>query len=158
MENSPFNKISKLLIIAIPLLILDQLTKTWAIRTLSDKNLFIGKSEIGFSLTSNSGSAFSMFQSSTLALTVFGCVLAVGVLISACKTKSKYVFISLSLIFAGALGNLTDRFFRYPHGGHGHVIDFIKFMSFPTFNIADSCIVIGAMLLMYSLFKEGKEA
>ncbi len=62
--------------------------------------------------------------------------------------------ISLSLILAGALGNLIDRVFR------GYVIDFvdcyIKKWHWPFFNVADSCITIGALFLIYIfLFKKG---
>ena len=56
---------------------------------------------------------------------------------------------ALALILAGALGNFIDRIFR------GHVIDFlevhVKKFYWPTFNIADSCISIGAVLLVFIL-------
>jgi signal peptidase II len=62
--------------------------------------------------------------------------------------------ITLSLVLAGAIGNLMDRVFR------GYVIDFLDFYihgyHWPNFNVADSCITIGAGLLMYFvLFKKG---
>ena len=57
---------------------------------------------------------------------------------------------SLSLILAGALGNLADRIFR------GYVIDFLDFYvkewHWPSFNVADSCVSIGAVLLLIALF------
>ncbi|MBM3285651.1 MAG: signal peptidase II, partial [Candidatus Aminicenantes bacterium] len=59
--------------------------------------------------------------------------------------------ISLSLILAGALGNLVDRVFR------GYVIDFLDFYvkkwHWPSFNVADSCITIGAILLLFFYLK-----
>jgi signal peptidase II len=58
--------------------------------------------------------------------------------------------ISLSLILAGALGNLIDRVFR------GYVIDFldlyVKKWHWPSFNVADSCVTIGAFLLVFIVF------
>lgn len=135
---------------------LDQLTKWWARTNLQDKDLFLLNTKIGFSLTTNSGSAFSLFQSSTLAITLIATLITVGILIGIYKSNTKLVIISLSLILAGALGNLADRYFQYPYKGQGHVTDFIKFLSFPTFNIADSCVVIGALLLVYSSFKSQK--
>jgi signal peptidase II len=64
--------------------------------------------------------------------------------------------ISLSVILAGALGNLIDRVFR------GYVIDFLDFhiktRHWPSFNVADACITVGAFLLIFILvFKRGKE-
>jgi signal peptidase II len=68
----------------------------------------------------------------------------------------KLMKFSLSLIMAGALGNLFDRIFR------GYVIDFLDFHiknhHFPFFNVADSCITVGAFLLIFVFFfkKESK--
>lgn len=68
------------------------------------------------------------------------------------KTPSseRLLKVSLSLILAGALGNLIDRVFR------GYVIDFldlyVKGWHWPSFNLADSCISIGALLLIYIFF------
>jgi signal peptidase II len=50
-------------------------------------------------------------------------------------------------VLGGALGNLTDRLVRGPELS-GEVVDFIDFQVWPVFNIADSCIVIGAALLL----------
>ena len=52
------------------------------------------------------------------------------------------------LVLGGALGNLTDRFFRSPGFLRGHVVDFVAVGRFPVFNVADSCITIGAILLV----------
>ncbi len=56
--------------------------------------------------------------------------------------------ISLSFILAGALGNLIDRLFL------GYVIDFLDFRIWPVFNVADSAITVGAILLGYSILKK----
>ena len=64
--------------------------------------------------------------------------------------SQKAMKFALSLILAGALGNFIDRFFR------GYVVDFLEFhvrgFYWPTFNVADSCISIGAVLLVFYLF------
>ena len=68
------------------------------------------------------------------------------------KTPSSETFLkfSLSLILAGALGNLTDRIFR------GSVVDFLDFYvkdwHWPVYNVADSCVTVGAVLLIYIFF------
>ncbi len=56
----------------------------------------------------------------------------------------------LGLIIGGALGNLSDRLFR---ANHGAVVDFVALHFWPTFNVADSSIVIGCVLLVVSLLR-----
>lgn len=64
------------------------------------------------------------------------------------KTKRPLIYsISLSLILAGALGNLIDRLLW------GYVVDFLDFRVWPVFNVADSAITIGAILLGYSILR-----
>ncbi len=70
-------------------------------------------------------------------------------------TSDRLMKISLSLILAGALGNLLDRFLR------GHVIDFLDFYAkkwhWPFFNVADSCITVGAFLMLFIFFRRKPE-
>jgi len=54
----------------------------------------------------------------------------------------------LSLVLGGALGNLIDRLFRAPGFLKGAVVDFVHVGSFPTFNVADSAITVGALLIV----------
>ena len=56
--------------------------------------------------------------------------------------------IGFTLVLGGALGNLCDRFFRAPGFLRGHVVDFVAVGRFPVFNVADSCITIGAIILV----------
>ena len=58
--------------------------------------------------------------------------------------------ISLALILGGALGNLVDRVLL------GYVVDFLDFRIWPVFNIADSCVVVGAILLGYFVVVKGE--
>ncbi len=64
--------------------------------------------------------------------------------------SDRFMNISLSLILAGALGNLADKIFR------GYVVDFLDFYvkrwHWPSFNVADASISIGALLLVYAIF------
>ena len=62
--------------------------------------------------------------------------------------KNKYAEISAALILGGAVGNLIDRVLR------GHVIDFIDLRIWPSFNIADTAISIGAIGLILYLIKK----
>jgi signal peptidase II len=65
--------------------------------------------------------------------------------------------VALGLVLGGALGNLTDRIVRGP-GVSGRVVDFIDFHVWPVFNVADSAIVIGAVLLAMGGIRREREA
>lgn len=101
----------------------------------------------------NPGAAFSMATGMTwvLALVAIGVVIAI-VWISR-RLRSVGWAIGLGLVLAGALGNLTDRFFREPGPLRGHVVDFISAFApngegFAIFNIADSAICVGGALIV----------
>lgn len=100
----------------------------------------------------NTGAAFGMLQDSTwfLALTNVLVSAVVVYLIWKIKPENRYVKLSLALILGGALGNLIDRVLL------GYVVDFLDFRIWPVFNIADSCVVVGAMLLGYFVVVKGE--
>lgn len=128
---------------ALALIILDQLSKF----LLAGKSIEIFR---GFSLsfTTNTGAAFSMFQGFNIVLILISLIVIVYLLLQLRKEENIVRVWSFMLIIAGALGNLVDRIF------FGYVRDFIQIWIWPTFNLADSFITIGALLLMYSLFKK----
>lgn len=104
----------------------------------------------------NTGAAFSMFSNSTLFLTIFSVIMLIVFTLAYVffKINNTLYFISVSMICGGALGNIIDRVM------FGYVRDFVKveFFDFAIFNIADSFICIGVILLIfYILFIEGKE-
>ena len=127
---------------------LDQATKAWATSGLRDGPVSIIGSTVEFQLARNTGSAFSLFQTVTPLLAV----LAVGLVAILVRTLNRAedltVLVALALVLGGALGNIIDRLFRAPGFLHGAVVDFIKVGSWPTFNVADSAITIGAVLLV----------
>lgn len=101
--------------------------------------------------TRNSGAAFSLGTGFTILLSAVA-VAVVGVIVrTAGRMRSTGWAIALGLILGGALGNLSDRFFRSPGFGRGHVVDWISAFGpdakyWPIFNLADSAIVCGAIL------------
>jgi len=101
-------------------------------------------------LIHNRGAAFGILKNHT-PLFIFISILAVILIYFAIQNNKsqKYSFynISLALILSGALGNLIDRLRL------GYVIDFLDFRIWPVFNVADSAITIGAILLGYSILK-----
>ncbi len=145
-------------LIAIILLIAaDQFIKFWAIENLANATMpvhFIkfGNTEvINLSYYENTGAAFSIFRDKILFLIIITSIfLLIGVyLLVSKKVSKKFMVISFALIIAGGAGNLIDRIFR------GYVVDYIevRLFNFAVFNFADSCVVIGAiMLLIYMLF------
>ncbi len=99
----------------------------------------------------NDGAAFSILSGKVpfLIIATVLIIVALAVFIIVKKPKSRLFGIAVSLILAGALGNLTDRILL------GSVIDFLdaKCIHFPIFNIADCCVVIGAVLFCIYVFK-----
>jgi signal peptidase II len=132
------------------IVIADQLTKSWAVAALADgPTVIIGDGDdVRFELARNSGSAFSGFQNFTPVLAV----LAIGITIFLARairtTTDKWILIGLTLVLGGALGNICDRIFRSPGFLRGHVVDFIAVGWWPVFNVADSCVTIGAIVLI----------
>lgn len=107
----------------------------------------------------NTGAAFSIFQGNNFAfavlITVILSVIAVWFYFNANKITvlQKYAF---CLVFAGGLGNLTDRIFR------GAVVDFLDFginsLRWPAFNVADSCVCAAAALIAIDVFKSNAKS
>jgi signal peptidase II len=131
---------------AVLVVALDQVTKAWAVASLEDgPKQVIGSIE--FRLSRNSGSAFSLFQGATVFLALLAAVMAVVLVRLLRTTQSRTSALAFSLVLGGALGNLCDRLFREPGFLRGHVVDFIHFPHWPSFNVADSAITVGALLV-----------
>lgn len=147
------------LIVAALLVAADQLTKIWAVNTfpLNGPSVPVGLG-FHFTYTQNIGAAFGILQrgpAATLLLGVLSAVVSLVILIYLLRrsqTLSRLQLSAFTLILAGAVGNMIDRFYL------GYVRDFIHFylpnFNFPVFNVADSCVVIGAGLLILSSFTE----
>ncbi len=72
----------------------------------------------------------------------------IGVIKIGRTLSSPWWALGLGLVLGGALGNLIDRLFRSPGPLQGHVVDFVSVGWWPVFNVADSSIVCGAILLV----------
>jgi signal peptidase II len=126
----------------------DQATKSWAVTALADGPHHLIGDTVEFELTRNGGSAFSRFQGMTPILAV-GAIIVTIVLVRVLRaTTDRVLVLALTLVLGGALGNLADRIFRAPGFLRGHVVDFVAVGWWPVFNIADSCITIGGVLLV----------
>jgi signal peptidase II len=127
--------------------LLDRLTKLWVEQQLAGRpplRLIPGVLDLRF--TTNSGGAFSIGQSAPWLFAGATIVVSLLIVATAWRHTSTLTCVALGLILGGALGNLTDRIVRGP-GLRGRVVDFIDVHVWPVFNLADSAVVIGAILL-----------
>ena len=151
-------KINPLLLVALPLYALDQLTKWLIVRSFemySARPVIPGFFDLVYVI--NTGAAFGSFKNSSWFFIVLSAVtLAVlAVLFLRGAFPDRWSSTALALLVAGILGNLTDRLV------HGHVIDFLSFdlhvpfaNPWPSFNVADSCICVAVgIFLVRSIFE-----
>lgn len=134
--------------VALAVVLVDQLTKWWALHALDDGPVHVLGS-LRLNLLYNTGVAFSMGSGRGLGPWIAPLALGVIVVISLGHTSRFRVgAIAAGLVTGGAVGNLLDRLFRGDAGLlHGAVIDFIDLQWWPVFNVADMAVVVGAILL-----------
>lgn len=102
-----------------------------------------------FTFIYNTGAGFGIFQGRN-SIFIFVSLAIIGIILFFIDriVKKKWLAIPFSLILGGAIGNLIDRIVR------GYVVDFIDFSIWPAFNIADSAISIGAVILIFYTWKD----
>ncbi|WP_327428033.1 MULTISPECIES: signal peptidase II [unclassified Streptomyces] len=106
-----------------------------------------------FEAIRNAGAAFGFGEAFTIIFTVIAAAVIVVIARLARKLYSLPWAIALGLLLGGALGNLTDRIFRSPGVFEGAVVDFIAPKHFAVFNLADSAIVCGGILIVLLSFR-----
>jgi signal peptidase II len=127
---------------------LDRVTKLWAESTLAARPpIVVIPHMVDLGYTTNSGGAFGLGQSAWWIFALASSAVSIAIVISAFRVHRVLIAVALGLILGGALGNLTDRVINDDGFLRGHVVDFIDFHVWPVFNLADSSIVIGAVLL-----------
>jgi signal peptidase II len=136
---------------------LDRLTKIWAEATLPGAPIDVIPGVLTLRFTTNSGGAFSIGRSAPWFFVGVSAIVIVAILATSFRHTNRFVAASLGLVLGGALGNLTDRAFRAP-AFRGRVVDFIDLHVWPVFNLADTAIVVGAILLAVIGFRERDEA
>ena len=152
-------KLSHCLVIAFIVLVMDLATKYWVESSLNYGQQIPITSFFNLVLTYNAGAAFSFLSDASGWQRWFlsGIVLTASIIIIILLRKypeNTLFCLALSLVLGGALGNLWDRITL------GHVVDFLDFYigdyHWPAFNIADSAIFIGAILLIVDGFRTNK--
>ncbi len=164
MRHAPPRRLPWLLLIAALVLLADHVTKAWVATHIRIGGAIpVIPGILRITHWTNEGAAFSLFAESTSpqavrwGLITFTLLASLAVLIGMVRLGSRFTFttIALALIFGGALGNLHDRIV------YGSVVDFIEVRIvhyiWPDFNVADSCIVVGACLLILGSMLRGNE-
>jgi signal peptidase II len=136
--------------VALAVVVVDQLTKTWAVNALDDRDIDVVWT-LRFHLTFNGGMAFSQGRGLGPVIGVVAIVIVAVLLISLRRPGSTVAAVAVGLVVGGAAGNIVDRVFRSGDGFlGGEVVDFIDAQWWPVFNVADAAVVIGGILLLLS--------
>ncbi|MES2595054.1 MAG: signal peptidase II [Verrucomicrobiota bacterium] len=165
-----------ILCLSLPLYILDQWSKNWIVAhfDLHGREQEVIQGTFWLHHIANRGVAFGMFNGTQYANYVFTVVSlsALAFLIWGSRTNlfpGKLSRVAVALLVSGILGNLTDRLFRREDDGvlfgggflKGYVVDFLRFdfgfppfNPWPSFNVADSCVVVAAVMLAIASFVE----
>jgi len=151
-----------ILFLSLPLYAVDQLTKQLVLRLINPYEARIIVPDF-FTLVNvtNTGAAFGSFRGNNTFFIIISIValVVVATLLARRRQPDPWRDLSLALLLAGILGNLTDRLL------YGHVIDFLLFNlhiryadPWPAFNVADSCISIAVVLFIIHSFSKQKSA
>jgi signal peptidase II len=137
------------LILAAAIALLDQATKWIVTRqlgsTAGDHRSEVAGRAFAFEYVQNSGAAFGLFRGQTFLLTLVACAVVVVLIASyqRARNPSWQLVAGLGLLLGGAIGNLIDRIRL------DYVVDFVAISIWPKFNIADSAITIGVLLVVW---------
>ncbi|WEO79048.1 signal peptidase II [Cryobacterium sp. SO2] len=129
----------------------DQLSKALVVRTMTEgETARVLGDVLQLHFIRNPGAAFSFATGLTWVFSLIAAGVVVFIVVFARRIRSTRWALVFGLLLGGVLGNLTDRLFREPSFGMGHVVDFIytPWMMPAIYNIADSCIVVSMVLFM----------
>jgi len=142
------------LIITVSVVFIDRMTKILFTSLLSfGESLPVIRKVFHVTLVHNTGIAFGLFKDQGIVFIIIPIIAIVLLVFNIYyyrqnnQALSRTYIIAFSLILGGAIGNLIDRII------YGYVIDFIDFRIWPVFNIADSSITIGAIMIAWKCFQ-----
>jgi signal peptidase II len=148
--GDPRRRPALLYAVAAGVLIADRLTKLWVEHALAGRPpVRVIPGVLSLTYTTNSGGAFGLGRSAPWLFAGATIVVGTVIVLFSFRPMRPTIAVGLGLILGGALGNLADRALNGPGFG-GPVTDFIDFQVWPIFNLADSAIVIGALLLAFA--------
>lgn len=138
--------------VAAVVVLLDQLTKHWAVTSLADGHVVDVVWTLRFNLSFNQGMAFSTGTGLGPVIGVVALVISAVVFRWSLRQPSVMARVASGLVIGGALGNVVDRVFRGDAWMRGAVVDFIDFQWFPIFNLADTAVNVGgAAFVIWSI-------
>ncbi len=143
----------KILVFGLIFSIIDQVIKYIVVNTIDfAQNIKVINNFFYLTYIKNSGAAFGILQDSSILFVILSIIAMIGLIryVIVDVNINKVEAISYSLIFGGIVGNFIDRILN------GFVIDYLDFYifgyNFPVFNFADMCLVIGFIIVIYSMF------
>jgi signal peptidase II len=138
-----------IILVAVAVVLVDQVTKSWALDNLTVPRHVTGS--IYLVLTFNKGAAFSLGTGISPIVEAVVIVLVVALIGFSDRMSASaplWTSVALGLLLGGAIGNLSDRLIRNIPFHSGSVVDFIQLVTWwPVFNVADAAIVLGVALL-----------
>jgi len=147
-------RIAVLVAVAAFAYVLDLITKVLVVEKLEGRDpIEVIGTWLQFRAVRNPGAAFGIGEALTIVFTAIAVIVIVVIIRIARRLYSTPWAIALGMLLGGALGNLTDRVFRSPGVFRGHVVDFIAPAHFAVFNLADTAIVCGGVLIVALSFR-----
>ncbi len=149
-------------LIIVGVVALDQITKQIVLHTLEvGESVALIPGVFHFTHIKNPGAAFGMLENARWVFIVVSLVAVAAMIFYLVKYRPRdpWMYVPLSMIAGGGLGNMVDRLFYGEQFGNGLVVDFLDFCAFPKlwhwiFNVADAFVVVGAGILMVYLIIE----
>ncbi|HEX8076664.1 MAG TPA: signal peptidase II, partial [Chthoniobacterales bacterium] len=148
-------------LLSFPLYALDHVTKLLVLHFIApEEPRIIVPDFFALVFVTNTGAAFGSFKNNNLFFVVLSCAALIFIfsMLLRKRPRDNWRDVSLALLLAGVMGNLTDRLL------HGYVIDFLLFdlhvpfaHPFPAFNVADSCICIAVFCFLIHSFRQGRK-
>jgi signal peptidase II len=143
--------------VAVVVLVLDGLTKQWAMSALADGPIDLFGS-VRLNLIRNKAGAFGLGGGFVPFLAVAALGLVLYMVTRSDATEKLPMAVALGLVLGGAFGNVADRVFRSPGFLQGAVVDFVDVGFWPVFNLADSAITCGCLLLLFASWSSDRDA
>ncbi len=138
-------------------LAVDVATKSWAMASLDDRDIDLVGS-LRLNLVRNTGSAFRTGEGLGPLLGLVAIVVVVALFRYRSRIPGRWGAVGIGLLAGGAAGNLVDRLFRDSGWLRGSVVDVIDAQWWPVFNLADTWIVIGAIILVVVMARQPEES
>lgn len=141
--------------IVIIIIALTRFLAYWGVYFLKNESITLINKVLNFTYVENTGAAFGIFKNGTFMLSVLGVLifLVITFFIASKKVTKKSLVFPLALLAGGGISNVADRI------SFGFVVDYIDFtlINYPVFNLADICVVVGCLWLLFAVLFEKQE-